>query len=141
MAARSRKAGDGGTHPACRAMPRSSRFAQCLAIRPSRVRNQWVWVAANSFAGGRHDAVRGHRVRPVADEGTGVAAGLEHRRRPGAAGWQRPGGGSAGASRARASRTAMPGWLVMTAGLVSPLLTVEEIIPQIRAASAAGLTN
>ena len=27
-------------------MPRSSRLAQCSAILPSRIRNQWVWVEA-----------------------------------------------------------------------------------------------
>src|SRR5215472_2784176 len=48
-AARSRNAGEGGTHPACLAMPRSSRLAQCSVISPSRVRNQWVWVMANAF--------------------------------------------------------------------------------------------
>lgn len=49
MAARSRNPGDGGTHPACLAMARSSRLAQCSAIMPSRVRNQWVCDTANSF--------------------------------------------------------------------------------------------
>jgi hypothetical protein len=48
-AARSRNAGEGGTHPACLAMARSSRLAQCSVISPSRVRNQWVWVMANAF--------------------------------------------------------------------------------------------
>ena len=47
--ARSKYPGDGGTHPACLAMARSSRLAQCSVIMPSRVRNQWVWVTANAF--------------------------------------------------------------------------------------------
>ena len=33
-------------------MVKSSRLAQCSAILPSFIRNQWVWVTANSRSRG-----------------------------------------------------------------------------------------
>jgi hypothetical protein len=44
----------GGTQPSWRAMPRSSRLAQCSMIRPPAIRNQCDWVMAKAlFVGGK----------------------------------------------------------------------------------------
>ena len=50
--ARSKYPGDGGTHPACLAIARSSRLAQCSMIMPFRVRNRLVSITTKAFPAG-----------------------------------------------------------------------------------------